>query len=107
MRLRVTRQMPATLWRMFASGCVAAFLLTLALSAAPWLHDQLHPSQGTEHACAVTLISSGGCEHFTHAAPSGLPDSMPQVESIHAAPSLTALGPVSSSILEHAPPRLA
>ena len=107
MRLDVPRQTPAVLWRVFACGCVAAFLLTLALSAAPRLHDQLHNSQGTEHACAVTLISAGGCEHFTHATPSGLPEAAPQIASVLTAPTRAALGAVASSILEHAPPRLA
>lgn len=107
MRLDVTWKTPVTLWRIFACGCVAAFLLTLALSAAPWLHDQLHNRQGAEHACAVTLISSGGCDHFSNAAPSGLPEPAPPIATIRVALSLPATAGCTSSILEHAPPRLA
>jgi hypothetical protein len=41
----------------------AAIVLTLGLSAAPNLHERLHPTSTSLHECAVTLIASGSCHH--------------------------------------------
>lgn len=107
MRLALNQQTPARAWQIFAAGCVAAFLLAIALSTAPRLHDQIHGAQGAEHTCVVTLISSGGCDHFTLVAPSGIPVERAPVFFVHAAESISPVALFESSILEHAPPRLA
>ena len=41
----------------------AAIVLMLSLSAAPNLHERLHPAAGSLHECAVTLIAFGSCHH--------------------------------------------
>jgi len=41
----------------------AAIVLMLSLSAAPNLHERLHPSAGSLHECAVILIGFGSCHH--------------------------------------------
>ena len=41
----------------------AAIALMLGLSAAPNLHERLHPTAGSLHECAVTLIAFGSCHH--------------------------------------------
>jgi hypothetical protein len=77
----------------------------LGLSAAPNLHERLHPTGASLHECAVTLIASGSY-HYSAAAPlmiapmtalhlSKIPSLSPQwIES----PFLAA------RIFEHAPP---
>lgn len=107
MRTDLTRPAAVRVWRIFAAGCVAAFLLAIALSAAPRLHDEMHRVQGAEHACAVTLISSGGCDCFTAAAPSGLPAEAAPTPIIRGVESIAVVAVFAPSILEHAPPRLA
>jgi hypothetical protein len=41
----------------------AAIVLMVGLSAAPNLHERLHPTAGSLHECAVTLIAFGSCHH--------------------------------------------
>lgn len=93
-------------WRTIATlVSIAAFLVTIALSDAPRLHEQIHKALGSEHECAVTLVASG---NYHHAAPAPLVDG-------HIAASrfskISALNPpwvsspfLAASIFEHAPP---
>lgn len=49
----------------FAAAFVSvAFLWAIVLTAAPQLHEGLHPdANSAEHACAVTFIASGSYDH--------------------------------------------
>src|SRR5438552_2737096 len=83
-----------------------AFFWTLTLSVSPQLHERIHPDANrVDHSCAVTLITSGNCNHSP------------------AAPLITAPAPIvkssrplalnsiwvrtlflDASVFEHAPP---
>ena len=66
-----SRSMPCRALRIrptwFGSATVlflaAAIVLMVGLSAAPNLHERLHPTAGSLHECAVTLIAFGSCHH--------------------------------------------
>jgi hypothetical protein len=84
----------------------AAIVLMVGLSAAPNLHERLHPTAGSLHECAVTLIAFGSCHHGAAAPLLIAPTTtlllskvavlgLPWVES----PFLVA------RVFEHAPPR--
>jgi hypothetical protein len=101
MRLRLIRGkiQPA----LTSGALMVAILCAIALSAAPKLHERIH-SVTTQHECAVTLFTSGNCEHAAC-------DQVP-LEAKPLPPSATFLpprlsifiAPVEMSILEHAPP---
>jgi hypothetical protein len=86
----------------------AAFLWILLLGGSPQLHARIHPDANrADHVCAVTLISTGSCDH---AAPPPLV-SRPQFTPLSApiaALSSTWVRPLflGASIFEHAPPAL-
>jgi len=64
MRQRFSDRTVLALRAIAAGAFVAAFLLTLALSAFPQLHERLHQaSSSANHECAVTLLSSGNYQH--------------------------------------------
>jgi len=83
----------------------AAIVLMLGLSAAPSLHERLHPTAAPLHECAVTLIASGSCHH-TAAAPLMIaPATAVQFSKIPALNPTWVAGPfLRASIFEHAPP---
>jgi hypothetical protein len=83
----------------------AAIVLMLGLSVAPNLHERLHPTAGSLHECAVTLIASGSCHH-TAAAPLVIaPATAAQFSTIPALnPVWVAVPFLSARIFEHAPP---
>jgi hypothetical protein len=83
----------------------AAIVLMLGLSVAPNLHEQLHPTAGSLHECAVTLIASGSCHH-TAAAPVVIASATAeQFSKIPALNQVWVAAPfLSARIFEHAPP---
>lgn len=89
-----------------AAIAAASFFCTIALSASPQLHNRLHAdAHRIQHACAVTLMSSGSCEHVAN---------LPLVVRPHYYRNLSKLPPLAphkiksafllASIFEHAPP---
>ena len=94
-------------WRpIVIAGLLGAFLFTIALSAAPQLHGQLHQdADKSQHECAVTLIGSGKCQ-TTNAAPAFLPpESAVQFSRIPALHPIWVAAPfLGAHIFEHAPP---
>jgi hypothetical protein len=89
-----------------ASVAFAAFLWTLALSAAPQLHEGLHPdANSAKHTCAVTFIVSGSYEHAAHAPLIPAPVPTAQFSKLPALSPQWVQSPfLSASIFEHAPP---
>jgi len=83
----------------------AAIVLMLGLSVAPNLHERFHPTAGSLHECAVTLIASGSCHH-TSAAPVVIaPATTVQFSKIPALNPVWVAAPfLSAHIFEHAPP---
>jgi hypothetical protein len=86
------------------------FLLGLAMTASPWLHERLHQGAGDEHhECVVTVMHSGGTDG-TIVTPILAPD-------FHPTPQFVAVAKDTSSsvvsiflrahVFEHAPPSLA
>ena len=87
---------------------VAAFAFAVALGAAPKLHESLHADAAVaSHQCAVTLISSGNCEHSapSHNVVPALPLEFARALAIRHAPFVPACF-LDASIFEHAPPAL-
>ena len=89
-----------------ASAAIAAFLFTIAASAAPQLHARLHNGVGDSHTCAVTLLSSGSFDHVITAPLSLRPaDAIEQPASVQDRSFAITRG-LEFSLLEHAPPAL-
>lgn len=64
MRLDVIKEASSPWRRLFALGCIGAFLFTIALAEVPQLHERIHQGSATaSHECAVTLLKSGNCSH--------------------------------------------
>jgi len=83
----------------------AAIVLMLGLSAAPNLHERLHPTAAPLHECAVTLIVSGSCHHSAAAPLMIAPATAAQFSKIPALNPIWVAAPfLSASIFEHAPP---
>lgn len=89
-----------------AAVAFAAFLWTLALSAAPQLHEGLHPdANNAEHTCAVTFIVSGSCDHSSLAPLITAPVSAEQFSKISALNPQWVQSPfLNAHVFEHAPP---
>jgi hypothetical protein len=88
-------------------GVICAFLLLIALSDAPQLHERFHQTLGPGHQCAVTMLLSGACDHLAGAAPATQPMAViwtpaPVLEQMHR----RGAG-LEFSLLEHAPPSFA
>jgi hypothetical protein len=84
---------------------VAAILLMLCLSAAPNLHERLHPTAASLHECAVTLIVSGGCHHGAASPVMIAPVAAVQLSKIPLLiPHWVELPFLGARIFEHAPP---
>jgi hypothetical protein len=84
---------------------VAAILLMLGLSAAPHLHERLHPTAASLHECAVTLIASGGCHHSAASPVTVAPVAAIQLSKIPALIPHWVESPfLGAHIFEHAPP---
>jgi len=83
----------------------AAIMLTLGLSAAPNLHERLHPMAASLHECAVTLIASGSCHHSAAAPLMIAPATAVQFSKIPALNPISVAAPfLVARIFEHAPP---
>jgi hypothetical protein len=83
----------------------AAIVLTLGLSAAPNLHERLHPTAASLHECAVTLISSGSCHHSAAAPLIIAPTTAVQFSKVPALNPIWVESPfLRACIFEHAPP---
>jgi hypothetical protein len=77
----------------------------LGLSAAPNLHERLHPTAAPLHECAVTLIASGGCHHSAAAPLMIAPATAVQFSKIPALTPQWVESPfLGASVFEHAPP---
>jgi hypothetical protein len=77
----------------------------LGLSVAPNLHERLHPTGGSLHECAVTLIASSSCHH-TAAVPLMIaPSTAAQCPKIPALMPKWVESPfLGAHIFAHAPP---
>src|SRR5213083_2569715 len=83
----------------------AAIVLTLGLSAAPNLHERLHPTAASLHECAATLIASGSCHHVATAPLVIAPATAVQFSEVLALDSIWVAAPfLGARIFEHAPP---
>jgi hypothetical protein len=83
----------------------AAIVLTLGLSAAPNLHERLHPTAASLHECAVTLIVSGSCHHNAAAPLIIAPATAVQFSKILTLNPVWVESPfLGARVLEHAPP---
>ena len=83
----------------------AAIVLMLGLSAAPNLHERLHPTAAPLHECAVTLIASGSCHHAAAAPLMIAPATAVQFSKIPALNPIWVESPfLGARIFEHAPP---
>lgn len=90
----------------FIGAFVAALLLALACSAAPQLHAWIHnDSAAATHQCAVTLMSSGSCDHITTALPQAPQIDSPPVSAVLSDNTVFVSARFEFSILEHAPPQ--
>ena len=107
MSLRLISRHPVAVRAIVAIAFAGAFLLALALSAAPQLHERIHDlSDVTHHECAATLISSGNYDHFS--ADVLLPAPVtPPVMQLHISRQFSlVLAALDFSLLEHAPPAI-
>jgi len=84
----------------------AVFIWTLAMSASPQLHQRIHPDANrTDHACAVTFITSGNYDHSVPAPIVSAPVPAVQSSKIPALTSHWVESPfLGACIFEHAPP---
>jgi hypothetical protein len=83
----------------------AAIVLMLGLSAAPNLHERLHPTAASLHECAVTLIVSGSCHHNAAAPLIIAPATAVQFSKILTLNPVWVESPfLGARVLEHAPP---
>lgn len=86
------------------------FLLGVAMTASPWLHQRLHQDANSEHhECVVTVLHSGGTDG-TMVTPILAPDFHPAPEIAPVSQVMTC-GVASiflrARVFEHAPPLLA
>ena len=95
----------ATALRVVAAANIAAVLLAVILSAIPQLHEQIHAATGgSNHECAVTLLTSGNYQHTPTISISVAPP-MPPSTFAHALASFELVNAhLEFSLLEHAPP---
>jgi hypothetical protein len=88
-----------------AAAFFGLFLFTLVLCAIPQLHERIHQtSSSANHECAVTLLTSGNCQHTPQATICLAPPAPPKVfVPVQASFSLVSAH-LEFSLLEHAPP---
>ena len=84
----------------------AVFIWTLAMSASPQLHQRIHPDANrTDHACAVTFITSGNYDHSAPAPIVSAPVPAVQFSKIPALTPQWVESPfLNARVFEHAPP---
>jgi hypothetical protein len=85
---------------------LSAFLLTLALSDAPRLHEQIHNTQGAEHVCSVTMLVANGVDLCGNALAVRAPYDAPEHHLFASEAATGSLVPLDFLLLEHAPPVL-
>lgn len=84
----------------------AAIVLMLGLSAAPNLHERLHPAAGSLHECAVTLIAFGSCHHGAGAPLQIAPTTTLHLSNVAVLDLPWVESPfLAARVFEHAPPR--
>jgi len=106
MKLRLSDGKAVALRVIVAAGFVGAFLFALVLSAAPQLHERIHQPSGATHECAVTVLTSGNCEHTPCDAIAIAPQPpKPASALVHRHFQLVSAR-LEFSLLEHAPPAL-
>jgi hypothetical protein len=106
MKLRLSHGGSIALRAIVAAGFLAALLFTLVLSVAPQLHERIHQPTGPNHECAVTLLTSGNCNHTPCDAIAITPP-LPRPASRFSQPSCQLVSPrLDFSLLEHAPPAI-
>jgi hypothetical protein len=83
----------------------AAIVLMVGLSAAPNLHERLHPAAGSLHECAVTLIAFGSCHHGAAAPLQVAPTATLQFSKVAVLGLPWVESPfLAARVFEHAPP---
>jgi hypothetical protein len=105
MSLRLSDGKRVTFQAAIAAGSIAALLFAVVLSAIPQLHEQIHSGfGGPNHECAVTLLTSGNCQHSPQTTISLAPPAPRKL----IVPLETGFSLVSAhlefALLEHAPP---
>jgi hypothetical protein len=83
-----------------------AFLLALALSASPQLHQRVHPdADRAEHSCAATMVASGSYNYSVHTPLISVPAPAALFSKIPALTPQWVESPfLGACIFEHAPP---
>jgi hypothetical protein len=106
MRLRLAGSKAVALRAIVAAGFIGAFLFAAVLSAAPQLHERIHQPDGAVHQCAVTLLTTGNCDHtpWDTIAPAPPPPA-PAAAPFHRSFQLVSAR-LEFSLLEHAPPAI-
>jgi hypothetical protein len=106
MNLRRTDGKSIAFRAILTAGFLGVFLLTLALSAAPRLHERVHGSRGApNHECAVTLLATGSCEQTSVDAIAIAPNQPPAFSTLVFS-RLEFQDARLFSLLEHAPPAI-
>ncbi len=107
MKLRLVDDKLIALRAIGAAGFICAFLFTLVLSATPQLHERIHQAAATaNHQCAVTLLTSGSCEHAAYAAVATAPNPAPSTPTFSYDGTQFVSARAEFSLLEHAPPAI-
>jgi hypothetical protein len=89
-------------------GLIGGFLFAIALSAAPQLHERIHPdAKQAQHECAITIIAAGNYHHTTPVIVVAAAPAFEISDSATLKPIWVASPFLSASIFEHAPPALA
>jgi hypothetical protein len=92
--------------RVVALAMISSFLLTIAISDAPRLHEQIHKVRGAEHDCAVTILAAGGIEFCSSAVIATAPSQSPELYTFMSTPGSRLVSRLDFSLLEHAPPAI-
>jgi hypothetical protein len=106
MRLRLVDGKAVALRAIVATGFIGAFLFALVLSAAPQLHERIHQPDGATHQCAVTLLTTGSCEHTPFDAIASAPQPPTSSQALFHHHFQLVSARLEFSLLEHAPPAI-
>jgi predicted NAD/FAD-dependent oxidoreductase len=106
MKLRLSDGQTIALRAIAAAGFIGAFLFALLLSVAPQLHERIHQPNGATHECAVTLLTTGSCEHTPFDAIAIAPPAPRPASALVHRHFPLASGRLEFSLLEHAPPAI-
>jgi len=106
MELRLVDGKVIALRAIVAAGFIGAFLFALVLSAAPQLHERIHQPDGATHQCAVTLLTTGNCEHTPCDAIALAPQPPTPASPLFHHHFQLVTARLEFSLLEHAPPAI-